>query len=174
MSLQDHQGFTNMIQSIMEMAEQRLIKLNSRTPVTCPVSDLVIGLQCSGSDAFSGVTVNPAVGYGADLFVRAGATVLFSEVTEVRDAIHLLTPQAVNEEVRRSLTEEIKWYDNYLRRGETDRSANPSPGNKKGGLSNVVEKALGSVAKSGSSPISGVVGPGERAEQKACCLMPHL
>ncbi|MED4802069.1 galactarate dehydratase [Bacillus atrophaeus] len=165
-SLQDQQGFTNMIQSIMEMAEERLIKLNSRTRVTCPVSDLVIGLQCGGSDAFSGVTANPAVGYAADLLVRAGATVLFSEVTEVRDAIHLLTPRAINEEVGHSLIHEMKWYDSYLQRGEADRSANPSPGNKKGGLSNVVEKSLGSVAKSGTSPISGVLGPGEKADQK--------
>ncbi|MCR6597028.1 galactarate dehydratase [Bacillus halotolerans] len=165
-SLQDHQGFANMIQSMMEMAEERLIRLNSRVRVTCPVSDLVIGLQCGGSDAFSGVTANPAVGYAADLLVRGGATVLFSEVTEVRDAIHLLTPRAVSEEVGRSLIDEMKWYDSYLRRGEADRSANPSPGNKKGGLSNVVEKALGSVAKSGTSPISGVLGPGEKAEKK--------
>lgn len=100
------------------MAEERLIKLNSRTRVTCPVSDLVIGLQCGGSDAFSGVTANPAVGYAADLLVRAGATVLFSEVTEVRDAIHLLTPRAVSEEVGHSLIEEMKWYDSYLRRGK--------------------------------------------------------
>ncbi len=96
-----------------------------------PVSDLVIGLQCGGSDAFSGVTANPAVGYAADLLVRAGATVLFSEVTEVRDAIHLLTPRAVSEEVGQSLIKEMKWYDSYLRRGDADRSANPSPGNKK-------------------------------------------
>ncbi|MDK2599559.1 UxaA family hydrolase [Bacillus stercoris] len=141
--------------------------------MTCPVSDLVIGLQCGGSDAFSGVTANPAVGYAADLLVRAGATVLFSEVTEVRDAIHLLTPRAVSEEVGQSLINEMKWYDSYLRRGDADRSANPSPGNKKGGLSNVVEKALGSVAKSGTSPISGVLSPGERAEQKACCSPRH-
>ncbi|CAF1767053.1 Galactarate dehydratase (L-threo-forming) [Bacillus subtilis] len=166
LSLQDHRGFAAMIQSILEMAEERLIRLNSRTRVSCPVSDLVIGLQCGGSDAFSGVTANPAVGYAADLLVRAGATVLFSEVTEVRDAIHLLTPRAVSEEVGQSLIKEMKWYDSYLRRGDADRSANPSPGNKKGGLSNVVEKALGSVAKSGTSPISGVLGPGERAKQK--------
>jgi galactarate dehydratase len=164
--LQDHHGFTNMIQSIMEMAEKRLIQLNRRKRVTCPVSGLVVGLQCGGSDAFSGVTANPAVGYAADLLVRAGATVLFSEVTEVRDAIHLLTPRAVNEEVGRTLIREMKWYDHYLQRGEVDRSANPSPGNKKGGLANVVEKSLGSIAKSGSSPIVAVLSPGEKATQK--------
>ncbi|QHZ48763.1 galactarate dehydratase [Bacillus sp. NSP9.1] len=166
LSLQEHQGFSNMIQSIMEMAEERLKKLNERKRVTCPVSDLVIGLQCGGSDAFSGVTANPAAGYAADLLVRAGAAVLFSEVTEVRDAVHLLTPRAANEEVGRALIREMDWYDRYLARGKADRSANPSPGNKKGGLANVVEKSLGSIAKSGTSPINAVLAPGEKAEQK--------
>jgi galactarate dehydratase len=87
-------------------------------------------------------------------------------VTEVRDAIHLLTPRAINEEVGKALISEMKWYDHYLELGESDRSANPAPGNKKGGLANVVEKSLGSIAKSGSSPITGVLSPGERALQK--------
>ena len=165
-SLQDQQGFAGMVQSIMEMAEERLIKLNRRQRETFPVSELVIGTQCGGSDAFSGVTANPAVGYATDLLVRAGATVLFSEVTEVRDAIHLLTPRAVSEEVGRALIKEMDWYDNYLALGDADRSANPSPGNKKGGLANVVEKSLGSIAKSGGSPISGVLAPGEKATEK--------
>ena len=165
-SLQDLNGFNSMVKTIVTMADERLARLNSRKRTTCPVSDLVIGLQCGGSDAFSGVTANPAVGFAADLLVRAGATVLFSEVTEVRDAVHLLTPRAADEEVGRALIREMKWYDNYLQSGEVDRSANPSPGNKKGGLANVVEKALGSIAKSGSSPISGVLPPGEKAKRK--------
>lgn len=164
--LQEQQGFLKMVDAILKMAEERLIKLNQRKRVTCPVSDLVIGLQCGGSDAFSGVTANPAVGYAADLLVRAGATVMFSEVTEVRDAIHLLTPRAINEEVGRALLREMKYYDKYLALGEADRSANPAPGNKKGGLANVVEKALGSIAKSGTSAINGVLSPGEKATRK--------
>jgi len=166
LSLQEEKGFIKMVQAIMAMAEERLIKLNERRRVTCPVSDLVVGMQCGGSDAFSGVTANPAVGYATDLLVRAGATVMFSEVTEVRDAIHLLTPRAVDEGVGRALIREMKYYDHYLDLGEVDRSANTAPGNKKGGLANIVEKALGSIAKSGSSPISGVLAPGEKAAQK--------
>lgn len=119
-----------------------------------------------GSDAFSGVTANPAVGYASDLLVRCGATVMFSEVTEVRDAIHLFTPRAATEEVGRRLLEEMAWYDNYLDTGKTDRSANPSPGNKNGGLANVVEKALGSIAKSGQSAISEVLSPGQRPTKR--------
>jgi len=166
--LQDERlhGFGEMIAEIAAMAEARLAVLDRRRRETCPVSDLTIGVQCGGSDAFSGVTANPAVGFAADLLVRAGGTVLFSEVTEVRDAIHLLTPRAANEDVGRALIREMAWYDDYLRKGDADRSANPSPGNKKGGLANVVEKALGSIVKSGSSPISAVLAPGERVRQK--------
>ncbi len=143
-----------------------LQKLNRRTRETCPASDLVVGMQCGGSDAFSGVTANPAVGYASDLLVRCGATVMFSEVTEVRDAMHLLTPRAVNEQDGKRLLEEMQWYDDYLNAGKTDRSANPSPGNKKGGLANVVEKALGSIAKSGTSAIAEVLSPGQRPTKK--------
>lgn len=163
---EEHRGFEDMVAAILHMAEERLARLNERRRVSCPAADLVVGLQCGGSDAFSGVTANPALGYAADLLVRAGATVMFSEVTEVRDAIHLLTARAADEAVARDLIREMAWYDEYLRRGATDRSANPSPGNKKGGLSNIVEKALGSIAKAGSTALMGVFGPGERVTTK--------
>lgn len=168
MRLQDEQyvGFRAMIDDILSVAEQHLIKLNQRRRETCPASELVVGMQCGGSDAFSGVTANPAVGFASDLLVRCGATVMFSEVTEVRDAIHLLTPRATDEEVGKRLIEEMAWYDNYLKLGQTDRSANPSPGNKRGGLANVVEKALGSVAKSGKSAIVEVLSPGQRPTKR--------
>ena len=159
-------GFQEMVDGIMEMAERHLKKLNNRNRETCPVSDLVVGMQCGGSDAFSGITGNPASGFAADIIVKAGGTVMFSEVTEVRDAIHLLVPRAANEEVAQKLIAEMKWYDNYLQLGQADRSANPTPGNKIGGLSNVVEKALGSVAKSGTSEIVDVVAPGEKIRIK--------
>ncbi len=166
--LQDeqHQSFGDMVQAIMEMAEKRLVHLNKRRRTTRPASDLVVGLQCGGSDAFSGVTANPAVGYATDLLVRAGATVMFSEVTEVRDAIHLLTARAASEQVADDLIREMAWYDAYLQRGSVDRSANPTPGNKQGGLANIVEKALGSIAKAGTSKIAGVYGPGEKVKTR--------
>jgi galactarate dehydratase len=163
---EDLRGFGDMIAAIMRAAEKRLEQLNQRQRTTCPASELIVGLQCGGSDAFSGVTCNPAVGYAADLLVRAGATVMFSEVTEVRDAVHLLTPRAINEGVARDLIREMKWYDDYLLRGSADRSANPTPGNKRGGLSNIVEKALGSVAKAGSSALMSVASQGERVTAK--------
>jgi galactarate dehydratase len=164
--LQDERGFAEIVAAILSAAERRLEQLNRRRRVTCPAADLVVGLQCGGSDAFSGVTCNPAVGYAADLLVRAGATVLFSEVTEVRDAIHLLTPRAATAEVAGDLIREMQWYDEYLARGQADRSANTTPGNKRGGLANIVEKALGSVAKAGSSAIMAVASHGEKVEAK--------
>jgi galactarate dehydratase len=164
--LQSERGFAEIVAAILRAAERRLEELNRRRRVPCPASELNVGLQCGGSDAFSGVTCNPAVGYAADLLVRAGATVMFSEVTEVRDAVHLLTPRAANRDVGLALIREMRWYDDYLARGAADRSANPTPGNKRGGLSNVVEKALGSVAKAGSSALMHVATHGERVTQK--------
>jgi galactarate dehydratase len=166
--LQDeaHVGFMSMIESIMKTAEQHLQRLNQRCRETVPASELVVGVQCGGSDAFSGVTANPAVGYCTDLLVRAGASVMFSEVTEVRDGIDQLTSRATTPEVAEAMIREMAWYDDYLARGRADRSANTTPGNKKGGLSNIVEKAMGSIVKSGSAPISGVLAPGEKLKQK--------
>ncbi|MBB5881385.1 galactarate dehydratase [Xanthomonas arboricola] len=157
-------GFADMVSSIMAMAEERLRHLDLRRREAVPASELVVGMQCGGSDAFSGVTANPGLGVAADLLVRAGATVMFSENTEVRDGIHLLVPRAANADVARALVREMAWYDGYLARGQADRSANTTPGNKKGGLANIVEKAMGSIAKSGSSAINGVVPPGERVK----------
>jgi galactarate dehydratase len=160
------EGFGAIVDAIMAMAQARLAVLDRRRRETCPASDLVVGLQCGGSDAFSGVTANPAVGFASDLLVRAGASVMFSEVTEVRDAIHLLTRRAIDQDVGRALVREMDWYDCYLAKGDADRSANTTPGNKKGGLANIVEKSLGSIVKSGSSPIVDVLSPGERVRKK--------
>jgi galactarate dehydratase len=166
--LQDdaHVGFASMIDSILASARRHLERLNARRRETVPASALVVGVQCGGSDAFSGATANPAVGVCTDLLVRAGATVMFSEVTEVRDGIDQLTARAATPEVAAAMVREMAWYDAYLGKGGADRSANTTPGNKKGGLANIVEKAMGSIVKSGSAPIVGVLGPGERLRDK--------
>lgn len=164
--LQDQKGMEQMIAAILDMAEKKLQLLNQRQRTTLPLSDLLIGLQCGGSDAFSGVTANPAAGYAADLIVQAGGTVLFSEATEVRDGVHLIAERCENAQIRDKLAKEMQWYDDYLLRGGADRSANPTPGNKKGGLSNIVEKAMGSIAKSGTSTIVEVLSPAERPTKK--------
>jgi len=166
--LQDdaHVGFMSMVDSILRQAELHLARLNARHRETVPASELVVGVQCGGSDAFSGVTANPAVGFCTDLLVRAGASVMFSETTEVRDGIDQLTSRATTPEVAQRLIDEMAWYDAYLQRGRVDRSANTTPGNKQGGLSNIVEKAMGSIVKSGSAPISNVLSPGEKLKAK--------
>ena len=163
---ENHIGFMSMIESIMQAALPHLERLNARQRETVPASELVVGVQCGGSDAFSGVTANPAVGFATDLLIRAGACVMFSETTEVRDAIDQLTSRASTPEVAEAMIREMAWYDTYLQKGMVDRSANTTPGNKKGGLSNIVEKAMGSIVKSGSAAISGVLSPGEKLKQK--------
>ncbi|GHV41870.1 putative galactarate dehydratase (L-threo-forming) [Spirochaetia bacterium] len=159
--LQNQQGFHGMIDAILGMAEGKLQKLNRRKRVSLPLERLCIGLQCGGSDAFSGITANPAAGYVSDLLVGAGGTVLFSEVTEVRDGAAFLSARCIDRETSQKLARELGWYDAYLEQGGTDRSANPSPGNKQGGLVNIMEKAMGSIAKSGNAPIVEVLAPGE-------------
>jgi len=158
----EHVGFMSMLDHIVQSAKPHLERLNARRRETIPASELVLGVQCGGSDAFSGVTANPAVGFCTDLLVRAGATVMFSENTEVRDGVDQLTSRAATPEVAQAIVRELGWYDQYLDRGRVDRSANTTPGNKAGGLSNITEKAMGSIVKSGSAPIAHVLAPGEK------------
>jgi len=157
-----HVGFMSMLDDILQSARPHLERLNARRRETLPASALVVGLQCGGSDAFSGVTANPALGFCADLLVRAGATVMFSENTEVRDAVEQLTSRAATPAVAEAIVRELGWYDRYLERGRVDRAANTTPGNKAGGLANIAEKAMGSIVKSGSAAISHVLAPGEK------------
>jgi galactarate dehydratase len=121
--LQDdaHVGFMSMVESIMRQAAGHLARLNARQRVTVPASELVVGVQCGGSDAFSGATANPAVGFCTDLLVRAGASVMFSETTEVRDGIDQLTARASTPEVARAMVREMAWYDAYLQLGKVRR-----------------------------------------------------
>ncbi len=130
--LQDEsfEGFYEMVDGIMEMAERHLKKLNQRKRETCSVADLVVGMQCGGSDAFSGLTGNPVSGFAADLIVKGGGTVFFSEITEVRDAVHLLVPRCESEEVAQKLKDEMAWYDNYLNQGKADGRFSQHPATK--------------------------------------------
>ena len=102
-----------MVNAIMTMAKKKLTILNERKRVELPLSDLVVGLQCGGSDAFSGVTANPSAGYAADMLVKGGATVMFSEVTEAKTVCTSLAKRCVSKEVCQKLASEMKWYDHY-------------------------------------------------------------
>lgn len=161
MLLQDHHGFKAIMDALFEMAEKKLKVLNQRQRTELPLSKLSVGIQCGGSDAFSGVTANPAAGYASDMLVNAGATVMFSEVTEVRDGVPFIAHRVLDKPNCDKLAKEMSWYDQYLKDGGVDRSANPTPGNRAGGLSTIVEKSMGSIAKSGTAPVSQVVSAGE-------------
>lgn len=121
-----------------------------------PASGLVLGLQCGGSDGFSGITANPALGVASDLLVRNGGTSILSETSEIYGAEHLLTRRAVDEQTGRKLIDLIDWWEDYTARNYGEMDNNPSPGNKRGGLTTILEKSLGAVAKGGSAPLSGV------------------
>jgi altronate dehydratase len=121
-----------------------------------PVSKLMVGLQCGGSDGYSGITANPALGHASDLLVRMGGTTILSETPEIYGAEHLLTRRAVSQAVGETLLERIRWWEDYTARNEGEMDNNPSPGNKRGGLTTILEKSLGAVAKGGTAPLSGV------------------
>ncbi len=131
-----------------------------RTPQ--PISHLTVGLQCGGSDGYSGITANPALGYASDLLVRHGGTTILSETPEIYGAEHLLTRRAVSREVGEKLIERIRWWEDYTARNGGEMDNNPSPGNKRGGLTTILEKSLGAVAKGGTAPLAGVYKFGEQ------------
>jgi altronate hydrolase len=121
-----------------------------------PASHLVLGLQCGGSDGYSGITANPALGAAVDLLVRHGGTAILSETPEIYGAEHLLTRRAVSREVGEKLVERIKWWEDYTARNKGEMNNNPSPGNKAGGLTTILEKSLGAVAKGGTTNLVAV------------------
>lgn len=121
-----------------------------------PVSKLVVGLQCGGSDGYSGITANPALGAASDMLVQMGGTTILSETPEIYGAEHLLTRRAVSRDVGEKLLDRIRWWEDYTARNGGEMDNNPSPGNKKGGLTTILEKSLGAVAKGGTAPLSGV------------------
>jgi altronate hydrolase len=118
---------------------------------TVPASHLVLGLQCGGSDGYSGISANPALGAAVDLLVRHGGTAILSETPEIYGAEHLLTRRAVSREVGEKLISRIKWWEDYTARNGNEMNNNPSPGNKAGGLTTILEKSLGAVAKGGTT-----------------------
>jgi altronate hydrolase/galactarate dehydratase len=140
------------IKVLREMAE--VASEVRRAPA--PVAKLVVGLQCGGSDGYSGITANPALGAASDMLVQMGGTTILSETPEIYGAEHLLTRRAVSRDVGEKLLDRIRWWEDYTARNGGEMDNNPSPGNKKGGLTTILEKSLGAVAKGGTAPLSGV------------------
>ena len=158
----DTEGFESIVEKICKACERGLTFLNKRKRERCHISELKIGLQCGGSDAFSGITANPLLGYLSDLLVGNGGTTFFSENTECMDAEEYLLSRCADKNVAKKMRSEFEWYRAYLSYGAVDRMANTTPGNKAGGLTSITEKAMGSIAKSGNGTIVDVVAPGAR------------
>jgi altronate hydrolase len=132
----------------------RLANESIREP--CPASELKVALQCGGSDAWSGITANPALGYATDLLVAQGGTGVLAETPEIYGAEHLLTARAIDQATGERLIDLIRWWEDYTARNKGSMDNNPSPGNKAGGLTTILEKSLGAAAKGGTTPLTGV------------------
>ena len=150
-SIQDTGGTAKTVARGVAMIEEMLPHANAVEREPVPAAHIVVGLQCGGSDGYSGITANPALGAAVDLLVRHGGTAILSETPEIYGAEHLLTRRAVSREVGEKLVARIRWWETYTRREEGEMNNNPSPGNKAGGLTTILEKSLGAVAKGGTT-----------------------
>ena len=171
MDIQTIGGSRRTVEAGVAFVKEVLAESNrvSREPV--PASELCVALQCGGSDGYSGVSANPALGAASDLLVRHGGTVILSETPETYGAEHLLTRRAVSREVGEKLVALMRWWEDYTRRENAEMDANPSPGNKAGGLTTILEKSLGAMAKAGSTNLVDVVGYAEPVTAKGFVFM---
>lgn len=170
-TIQEMGGTRKAIEHGIDQVNQILSFANEQHRVDCPISELSLAVQCGGSDGFSGITANPALGVAADLLIQHGGTVIYSETPEIYGAEHLLTQRAQTPEVAKKLLQRIRWWEDYTRQHGFELDNNPSPGNKAGGLTTIIEKSLGAQAKSGSSPLMEVVLYGERPSCKGLIFM---
>lgn len=171
MNIQDFGGTTASILRGIEIVKSFLESANDIEREPCLLKNLVVGLQCGGSDSFSGITANPSLGNAVDRLVSYGATAILSETPEVYGAEHLLTRRSINSEVGQKLVNFIKWWENYVSRNDGQMNNNPSPGNKLGGLTTILEKSLGAIAKGGTSNLNAVYDYAEKIEQSGLVFM---
>ena len=155
-SIQDTGGTAKTIAHGIGIVREMLPHANVVTRQPVPASHITVGLQCGGSDGYSGITANPALGAAVDLLVRHGGTAILSETPEIYGAEHLLTRRAVSRAVGEKLIDRIKWWEDYTERERGEMNNNPSPGNKAGGLTTILEKSLGAVAKGGTTNLVAV------------------
>ena len=171
MDIQTMGGTRKTVAAGVEFVKDVLAEANAITREPVPASELTVALQCGGSDGYSGVSANPALGAASDLLVRHGGTVILSETPETYGAEHLLTRRAVSPEVGEKLVALMRWWEDYTRREGAEMNANPSPGNKAGGLTTILEKSLGAMAKAGSTNLVDVVGYAEPVTAKGFVFM---
>jgi len=170
-SIQDTGGTAKTVAHGVALIEEMLPHANRVKRETVAASNIVVGLQCGGSDGYSGITANPALGAAVDLLVRHGGTAILSETPEIYGAEHLLTRRAVSREVGEKLIERIKWWERYTEREQGEMNNNPSPGNKAGGLTTILEKSLGAVAKGGTTNLVDVYEYAEQVTAKGFVYM---
>ena len=156
MTIQQTGGTRRTIDAGLEYLASLAAFANSAVRQPAPVSELVLGMQCGGSDGYSGFTANPALGGASDLLVQHGGTSILSETSEIFGAEHLLTARATSPDVASALMDRLAWWEAYCDRHDAQMNNNPSPGNKRGGLTTILEKSLGAVAKAGHAPLAGV------------------
>lgn len=171
MNIQTTGGHLKTIARGVELIEGMLDEVNDISRQTCPVSELTVALQCGGSDAWSGITANPSLGYAADLLVKQGGTVVLAETPEIYGAEHLLIQRAADDDIALELTQRIAWWQDYVKRNDGSLDNNPSPGNKLGGLTTILEKSLGAVAKGGTSRLNGVYRYAQQVDRKGFLFM---
>ncbi|WP_137700667.1 UxaA family hydrolase [Marimonas lutisalis] len=171
MNIQDVGGLRKTVELGIKKIEAMLPIVNQAQREECPASELMVALQCGGSDAWSGITANPAVGHACDLLVAQGGTGVLAETPEIYGAEHLLTARAVSPEVGEKLIGLIRWWEDYTARNHGSMDNNPSPGNKKGGLTTILEKSLGAAAKGGTTPLTGVYKYAEPVTAKGFTFM---
>jgi altronate hydrolase len=155
-NIQDTGGTTKTVAKGVALINEMLPRVNNVKREPCSAAHITIGLQCGGSDGYSGISANPALGAAVDLLVAHGGTAILSETPEIYGAEHLLTRRAVKPEVAEKLIQRIKWWEHYTEINEGEMNNNPSPGNKAGGLTTILEKSLGAVAKGGTSNLQAV------------------
>ena len=156
MTIQETGGTRKTIEAGVKAIMEMLPKVNDVKRETCSASELILALQCGGSDGYSGITANPALGAAVDILVRHGGTAILSETPEIYGAEHLLTRRAATKEVGEKLVNIIKWWEDYASRNRMEMNNNPSPGNKLGGLTTILEKSLGAAAKGGTTTLQAV------------------
>ncbi len=171
MTIQQEGGTRKAVERGLEALRKVAAIANQATRQPAPVSEIMIGMQCGGSDGYSGITANPALGFASDLLVQHGGTTILSETSEIYGAEHLLTRRAETKEVGEKLIERIRWWEDYTARNGGEMDNNPSPGNKHGGLTTILEKSLGAVAKGGTAPLTDVYKYGEVIDKKGFVFM---
>ncbi len=171
LTIQGSGGTRHAVEAGLERIRAMLPIMNRARRERLPASELTLALQCGGSDGYSGITANPALGAATDIVVRNGGTAILSETSEIYGAEHLLTRRAATPEIGRKLVDLIRWWEDYCARNGGEMNNNPSPGNKAGGLTTILEKSLGAAAKGGTTTLNGVYRYAERVDAKGFVFM---